>query len=424
MIKISRRSVTKGFAGLWATGLLPNVAFTKSSGKVVIIGGGAGGATVARYLKKDAPELDVTLVEMQKTYTTCFFSNWYVGGFRTMEQITHSYSKLINDYGVNVIHAKATDVDTTARNVTLEDGTILGYDKLVLSPGIDFRFDAIEGYDEEVAEKLPHAYKAGPQTKLLHDQVRAIPQGGTFMMIAPPNPYRCPPGPYERISLIAYYLSQNNPTAKITILDPKPKFSKQALFEEAWDKYYGGMIEWINQDFTDGAIVRVDAATMEAETAAGDVYSADAINVIPPQKAGIIAERAGVTNETGWCPVIPETFASTMAEHVFVLGDSSIASAMPKSGFSANSQAKNVAAAIRAMLVGSKKFPSRFNNTCWSLLTPEDTIKVGASYTAGETAVEKVSGFISQTGEESATRKAATDEAIAWYAAITSDMFG
>lgn len=426
MGKLNRRTFNKGMLiGGAAAGVgVPFIARGQASGKVVVIGGGAGGATVARYLKKDNPELAVTLVEMNKTYTTCFFSNWYLGGFRDMESITHSYGTLANDYGVNVVHAKATGVDAGAKTVTLETGDTLDYDRLVLSPGIDFRYDLIEGYDDAAAQVVPHAYKAGPQTELLRNSLVNMREGGTFVIATPPNPYRCPPGPYERISLVANYFKDNNPTAKIVVVDPKGKFSKQGLFEEAWSKYYGGMIEWVGGDFTGGAITRVDVNAMELEDAGGEVYKADAMNVIPAQKAGMIAAVAGATNESGWCPIDPATFMSTMIPDAYVLGDSSIASAMPKSGFSANSQAKVVANHIGSELGGGPAFPARFRNTCWSMVAPNDAVKVGASYAAGAEKVEVTDKFISATGEDSGLREQTYNEAIGWYEGITSDMFG
>lgn len=425
MTKINRRSFNQSaLVGAAAVGAIamPAMATGHGAGKVVVIGGGAGGATVARYLKKDSPELDVTLVEMNKQYTTCFFSNWYVGGFRSYESITHSYDKLAGDYGVNFVNAKATGVDASAKTVTLEDGTTLAYDKLVMSPGIDFQ--TLEGYDAAAAQAMPHAYKAGPQTKLLRDMVTGMEQGGTFMMVAPGNPYRCPPGPYERVSLVAHYFSQNNPTAKIVIVDPKGKFSKQALFQNAWETYYPGMIEWVGADFTGGSIARVDANAMEVEDAAGEVYTADAVNVIPSQTAGMIAQIAGAANETGWCPINPADFSSTILPDTYVLGDASIAAAMPKSGFSANSQAKVVANAIRAELTGARAFPARFRNTCWSAVAPDDAVKVGAAYAAGETKVEVTDKFISAVGEDAGLRAQTFQEAIGWYEGITADMFG
>lgn len=422
MTRINRRSFNRGMLlGAAAVGTLamPYIAHGQGAGKVVVIGGGAGGATVARYLKKDSPELDVTLIEMNKQYTTCFFSNWYVGGFRSFESITHSYDTLAG-MGINVINGKAAGVDAGAKTVTMDDGTVVPYDKLVMSPGIDFQ--EIEGYGAAEMEMMPHAYKAGHQTKLLKASVEGMVAGGTFVMVAPNNPYRCPPGPYERISVVANYFKDNNPNAKIIIVDPKAKFSKQALFQDAWETYYPGMIEWVGADFTGGGIARV--GNMEVEDAAGEVYTADAMNVIPSQKAGMIAAAAGATNDTGWCPINPADFSSTLLPDTYVLGDSSIAASMPKSGFSANSQAKVVANAIRAELTGSRTFPARFRNTCWSLVAPNDAVKVGASYEAGAEKVETTDKFISAVGEDAATREQTYQEAIGWYDGITADMFG
>ncbi|MBM3613592.1 MAG: NAD(P)/FAD-dependent oxidoreductase, partial [Alphaproteobacteria bacterium] len=261
--------------------------------RVVVIGGGAGGATAARYLAKDAAgALDVTLIEANPTYTTCFFSNLYIGGFRTLESLEHGYGG-IAAAGVNVIHDLATGVDRAARTVTLAGGQVVAYDRLVLSPGIDFRDDAVPGWSLEAAEIMPHAYKAGPQTSLLRAQIEAMPQGGLYAMVAPPNPYRCPPGPYERISMVAHVLKQSNPTAKILVLDPKDKFSKQTLFEEGWLRHYDGMIEVVGPDFG-GAAVEVRPATMEV-VIDGTAQKVDVCNVIPAQMAGKIAQIAGVT---------------------------------------------------------------------------------------------------------------------------------
>ena len=418
---LNRRLFNKGLAaGVLGTLASPALARAQGAGKVVVIGGGTGGATVARYLKKDSPELDVTLVEVNRQYTTCFFSNWYLGGFRTFESITHSYDTLASDYGVTVAHAMAVGVDATARTVALEDGSRLSYDKLVLSPGISFR--EIEGYGAAEMETMPHAYKPGPQTILLRNVVEGMVQGGTFVMAAPGNPYRCPPGPYERVSVIANYFKNNNPTAKILVIDPKAKFSKKGLFQEAWDKYYPGMIEWVGSDFTEGSIARI--GNMEVEDGSGEVYRGDAVNVIPSQKAGMIAQIAGATDETGWCPINPTDFSSTLLPDTYVLGDSSIAGAMPKSGFAANSHAKAVANAIRAELTGARAFPTRLRNTCWSMVAPDDAIKVGAAYTIADSSINSKDVFLSALGESAAKRSATFQEAIGWYDGITSDMFG
>jgi NADPH-dependent 2,4-dienoyl-CoA reductase/sulfur reductase-like enzyme len=391
--------------------------------KVVVIGGGAGGATAARYIAKDSDgALDVTLIDPTRTYYTCFFSNLYLGGFRDFASIGHTYGKLASGHGINVVHDWVTDVDRNAKTVTLASGGSLSYDRLVVSPGIDFKYDSVPGYGIEAQNRMPHSWKAGSQTQLLKAQIDAMPEGGTFVMVPPPNPFRCPPGPYERISMIAHVLKQKNPTAKIIILDPKEKFSKQGLFMEGWENHYPGMIEWIPASMSDG-VSRVDPATMEIVTGL-ETFKADAANVIPAQKAGHIAEAAGLTNDSGFCPIVPETMQSQLDENVHVLGDASIAGDMPKSGFSANSQAKVAAMAVRAVLTDSSLFPARFSNTCWSLIDTDDGVKVGAKYEATAEKIAKTDGFISKTGEDAALRKQTYEESVGWYSGITQDMFG
>ncbi len=391
--------------------------------RVVVIGGGAGGATIARYLAKDSGgALDVTLIEANPIYTTCFFSNLYLGGFRDFESLQHGYDNMAAG-GVTMINDMATGVDRAARTVTLAGGQVVPYDRLVLSPGIDFKEGAVPGWSADAhAEIMPHAYKAGPQTQLLKAMVESMPEGGTFAMVAPPNPYRCPPGPYERISMIAHVLKQKNPTAKILVLDPKDKYSKQALFEEGWSRHYDGMVEWVGPEFG-GAAVEVRPETMEI-VVDGEVQKVDCCNVIPGQKAGKIAQIAEVTDDSGWAPVHPDSMKSKADENVYVLGDSSAQGDMPKSGFAANSQAKVASMTIRAELTGSKAFPAKYTNTCWSLIAPEDGVKVGASYEPTPEKIASVDSFISATGEDAALRKATYEESLGWYAGITADMFG
>ena len=420
-MRLTRRTfIGTGLAA--ATLLHAPAVFGQSKPKVVVIGGGAGGATAARYLAKDSGgALDVTLVEANPIYTTCFFSNLYLGGFREFESLQHGYDKIAAG-GVTVVNDTATGVDRAAKTVTLAGGQTLAYDRLILSPGIDFKDGAVPGWSLEAAEKMPHAYKAGPQTQLLKKMVEEMPQGGTFAMVAPPNPYRCPPGPYERISMIAHILKQKNPTAKILVLDPKDKYSKQALFEEGWLKHYDGMVEWVGPEFGGGAVeVRPD--TMEV-VVDGTAQKVDVCNVIPAQMAGKIAQVAGVTDDKGWAPVHPDSMKSKMDENVFVLGDSSAQGDMPKSGFSANSQAKVAAMTVRGELTGSKVFPAKYSNTCWSLIAPDDGVKVGASYEPTPEKIASVEAFVSQTGEDAALRKATYEESLGWYAGITADMFG
>ncbi|MAN99104.1 NAD(P)/FAD-dependent oxidoreductase [uncultured Roseovarius sp.] len=389
--------------------------------RVVVIGGGSGGATAARYIAKDSQgAIDVTLVEPSRTYFTCYFSNLYIAGFTDLEDISHTYGTLAAKYGINVVHDWAVDVDRDAKTVSLAGGSVLPYDKLILSPGIDFVEGAVPGWSVAAQNKMPHAYKAGSQSELLKAQVMAMPKGGRFAMVAPPNPFRCPPGPYERISMVAHVLKQTNPTAKILLVDPKESFSKQALFEEGWERHYSGMIERVGPDF--GATnVRVDPEAMTVDID-GSVEKVDVCNVIPAQKAGRIADMAGVT-DGNWAPVNAADMSSKADPDVHVLGDAAQQGDMPKSGFAANSQAKVCAMAVRGALTGSKVFPAKFTNTCWSLIAADDGVKVGATYEATAEKIAKVDGFISQTGEDAATRKATYEESVGWYAGITADMF-
>ena len=420
MSKISRRTFTGIAAASVATLSMPSISLGALP-RVVVIGGGAGGATAARYIAKDSKGgVHVTLVEASKRYYTCFFSNLYLGGFRNYGSIGHNYYGLAVNRGVNVVHEWAVSVDSAAKKVNLGSGNSISYDKLVISPGVDLKYDTINGYSAEAQAHMPHAWKSGTQVQLLRNQVMNMKKGGTFVMVPPPNPYRCPPGPYERVSMIAHQFKKSNPTAKIVVLDPKNKFSKQGLFMEGWQRHYPGMIEWIDAD-THGGLKNVNASKMEFETDL-DTFKADAACVVPAQKAGAIAMAAGVNNGD-WCPIVPASMQSQADENIYVLGDASVAKSMPKSGFSANSQAKVAANHIRGALTGSKVFDARYSNTCWSLVATNDGIKVGASYAAGSEAIDVTSKFVSKTGEDSALRKATYEESIGWYEGITTDMF-
>lgn len=420
-MKVTRRQFTAGAVALGGVAMAPSLALAAKP-KVVVIGGGAGGATVARYLAKDSKgAIDVTLIEPTRTYYTCFFSNLYIGGFREYASIGHSYGTLASKYGVNVVHDWAVAVDREKKVVQLASGGQVPYDRAVVAPGIDFKYETVPGYTLASQNKMPHSWKAGSQTQLLKAQIEAMPEGGTYMMVAPPNPYRCPPGPYERISMVAHVLKQKNPTAKIIILDPKEKFSKQALFQEGWDNTYEGMVEWLPASIS-GAITNIDAENMTIETD-GETFKPDVANVIPGQKAGHIAQVSGLTNDTGFCPIVPATMQSQMDENIYVLGDSTIAGDMPKSGYSANSQAKVCSMAVRGSLLDSKIFPARFANTCWSLIGTENGVKVGAKYEATAEKIAKTEGFISKTGEDAQLRKRTYEESLGWYAGITADMF-
>ncbi|NNU79257.1 FAD-dependent oxidoreductase [Halovulum dunhuangense] len=420
-MKLTRRLFV-GASAASAASLSAPMVMGQARPRVVVVGGGSGGATAARYIAKDSQgAIDVTLVEPSREYYTCYFSNLYLGGFRELDSLAHGYGTLASEYGINVVHDWAVGVDREARTVSLAGGATLPYDRLILSPGIDFVDGAVPGWDLSAQDVMPHAYKAGTQTALLKAQVQAMPEGGVFAMVAPPNPYRCPPGPYERVSMVAHMLKANNPTAKILIVDPKESFSKQGLFEEGWQKHYTGMIDRIGPDF--GATnVEVRPDTMEV-LIDGVAEKVDVCNVIPAQKAGRICELAGIT-DGNWAPVIPHTMQSRIDENIHVLGDASAQGDMPKSGFSANSQAKVAAMAVRGALTGSQVFPARFSNTCWSLIATDDGVKVGASYEATDEKIASVEGFVSQTGEDAALRKQTYEESIGWYNGIVADMFG
>lgn len=322
MRKLTRRGFSRLALGTTAASLaMPHILRAQSKPRAVIIGGGAGGATAARYIAKDSEgEIDVTLIEVNRTFTTCFFSNLYLGGYRTFESITHSYDKLASDYGVKVVHQMATAIDRDARQVRLADGSTVAYDRLVVSPGIDLIYDSVPGYSREAAEIAPHAWKAGPQTQLLKAKLDAVENGQQIVMLAPPNPYRCPPGPYERVSMMAHVLKQKGHTdARIVIVDPKPKFSKQALFQEGWEKHYPGMIEWIGPD-VHGGIKGVDANAGSVETDF-DTFTGTLLNVIPAQRAGAIAVDAGLADGKGYCPIDAFSMRSKADDNIYVIGD-------------------------------------------------------------------------------------------------------
>ena len=427
---IDRREFTRLVGGAALAAASPvavrSAAIAKGDAKVVIVGGGAGGATVARILKAQAPQLDVTIVETQKIYTTCFNSNHYFGGFRTFASLQHSYDGL-KKLGITVATDTAYGVDAAKRTVALAGGTTLVYDRLVLSPGIGFKWQAIEGYSPEIAEIMPHAWTAGEQTRLLMQQLEAMDDGGVVVMSVPDNPYRCPPGPYERACMIAHFLKVKKPRSKLVILDAKRTFSKQAAFEEAFARHYDGIIDLnLTNEIDDFRVVQVDPATMEVVTASGERMKAAVANIIPPQKAGDIAHVAGCV-EGDWCPIRPESFASAKVKDVYVLGDSAIAAEMPKSAFSANSQGKGVAADLLADLAGAERFAARYRNTCWSLLAADDSIKIGASYKPadkdGKAYLEPSGAFVSQRDESAAVRKQNDLESVAWYNAIIADAF-
>jgi len=381
------------------------------------------GVGLAGYLKRLLPSAEVSLVEPNVEYVSCPFSNLVISGLRDLSAQTFRYEALSRE-GIRIIRAMATDVAATLRTVTLSTGDKLRFDRLVMSPGISFRWDALEGYGESAAKVMPHAWKAGSQTVLLQQQLRAMPDGGVVLISVPPAPFRCPPGPYERASLIAHYLKREKPRSKLIQLDSKTRFSKQPLFTDAWQTHYGTMIEWRGaSDF--GGVTRVDAGTMQLHTDF-DVERGDVINVIPPQQAGEIAQRAGVADATGWCPVNAISFESRRVPGIHVVGDATIAAPMPKSAFAANQQAKVCAIQVARMLSDLAPQATTLANTCYSYTTAETAISVSGVYRSDDGNFQNVPGAGGMSPADNQSGLAAREaiQAVDWFSAITRETFG
>ena len=394
-----------------------------TAGRVVVVGGGFGGATCAKYLRRADAGLDITLIEKNTAFVTCPLSNAVLGGFRSLASITHGYTALKRNHSLNVVHDEVTAIDPAARKVRLQSSRTLDYDRLVLSPGIDFKWDALEGYDEAASHTMPHAWKAGAQTRRLRQQLEAMRDGGVVLIAPPANPFRCPPGPYERASLMAHYFKQYKPKSKIIILDAKENFSKQTLFINAWRERYGQMIEW-RAASAGGLVLRAKPQTMALETEFGD-EKGDVINLIPPQSAGRIALEAGLANASGWCPVNPQTFESMLQQSIHVIGDACIAGKMPKSGHAANSQAKVCATAVAAMLRGEQPGGVSFINTCYSLIASDYGISVAAVYRLSAQGIVPVEGAggVSPVEAPESFRQLEAKYAVGWYDSIIADTF-
>lgn len=430
MAGITRRDFVKlvGAGGATSALALSGCAsFSKKSPpRVVVIGGGFGGATCAKYLRIYDSSLNITMIEQNANYVTCPGSNLVYGGLKKMADITQNYNALKGKYGVDVVQDRVTAIDGAKRTVTLSSGRTIAYDRLVVSPGIEFKWNAVEGYDEAASQLMPHAWKAGPQTELLHKQLLAMPDGGTVLLCPPGNPFRCPPGPYERASMIAHYLKTNKPKSKILILDAKEDFSKKGLFMNAWKELYPGMIEWVPAS-QGGKVHHVDAKTNTVYTDEGmTTHKGAVVNLIPPQQAGQIALSSGLADK-GWCPVDQGTFESKLIPGIHVIGDSAIAGAMPKSGHTANNVAKMTAAAIVSGFHGLKTPVPSHVNTCYSLVGPEYGISVAAVYRLGDDGVlagVKGSGGVSPADATKEFRSQEAGYAEGWYESITADTFG
>jgi sulfide dehydrogenase [flavocytochrome c] flavoprotein chain len=422
-VRTSRRAFLKSAVAA-GTSLLPLPAVAEAAPpRVVVVGGGFAGATVARALKRADARIAVTLVETNRTFTACPFSNGVIAGLRDISAQQFNYEKTVAD-GVVIATGTANLVDAQARSLIVGDGVRLHYDRLVLAPGIDIRWDALPGYDETAAERMPHAWKAGEQTLLLRRQLEAMEDGGLVVISAPANPFRCPPGPYERASLIAHYLKTKKPRSKLIVLDAKDAFSKQRLFQNAWKELYPGLLEWVSLS-NGGKVTSVDPATNTLTTDFGR-HEAKVANVIPPQKAGRVAELAGVTDRSGWCPIDPVTFESKLVPNIHVLGDATIAGAMPKSAFTANAQAKVCAAALAKLLNNEAPAEPKLINTCYSLVAPDYGIHVAGVYRPVNGVLTEIEGTggVGPVDAPRATRALEAQFADGWFKTITTEVFG
>lgn len=420
---ISRRDLLTTAAAV-ASAALPIPAMSQgSAGRVVVVGGGFAGTTCARFIRRIDPRITVTLVEGSPVFIACPLSNAVIAGLRDLQAQQFGLDKVADD-GVVLARAPAIGIDAQARFVALTNNARVSYDRLVLAPGIDLRWDALPGYSEAASERMPHAWKAGEQTLLLRRQLEAMEDGGTVIISAPANPFRCPPGPYERASLIAYYLKTKKPKSKLILLDAKDAFSKQGLFQNAWKELYPGMLEWVPLS-AGGKVTSVDVADMTLVTEFGK-HKATVANVIPPQKAGRIAETAGAADRSGWCPVDPVTFESRQQPNIHVIGDAAIMGAMPKSAFAANAQAKVCAAAVAKLLGGSSPDQAKLINTCYSLVAPDYGISVAGVYRAADGQLKEVegSGGVSPIDAPSLTRALEARLADGWFKTITEEVFG
>lgn len=422
MTMLTRRKFIINSAATAAPLFIP--AFAAATGpKIVVIGGGFGGLSLARYLRRHDPRLAITLIERDARYATCPFSNGVLGGLYPLSQISFTYEQ-VRASGIGVIPGEAARIDPIAKTVALANGQTLKFDYLVVAPGIDFIWDDIQGYSERAAEIMPHAWKAGSQTSLLRRQLESMRDGGLVVIGVPAMPYRCPPGPYERASLIAYYLKAHKPKSKIIILDASDSFIKQDLFTEAWKRLYPGMIEWVPGSKS-GKVMSVDASTLTVSTGFDD-YKAAVANIIPAQRAGGIAVRAGLDQGTGYCAIDPVTFESRVHKRIYVLGDATIAGEMPKSGFSANSQAKACGRAILADTGGKTASPAKLLNICYSMAEPDYAFSIVDAFTVkGDTLrLTFDDNRTTHLGASDDEHRREAQSARSWYANITTEMFG
>ncbi|MBI3532104.1 MAG: FAD-dependent oxidoreductase [Burkholderiales bacterium] len=396
MLNINRRSFLAATGAVTATALTAcaTPSNQKPIARVVVIGGGYGGATAAKYIRLWAPDIEVVLVEREAAFVSCPLSNLVLGGTKTIEDLTTGYDTLQRKYGVKVVRDEALAIDAEKRTVRLARGDVLAYDRLIVSPGIDFQYDQVPGLQTADAQaRVLHAWKAGPQTVALRRQLEALPNGGVYALHIPKAPYRCPPGPYERAAQVAFYFKQHKPRSKVLVLDANPDIvSKKGLFLKAWNELYPGIVEYR----PNSELVSVEAAS-NTLSLQFDTVRAGVLNVVPPQQAGRIAQTAKLITANGkWCGVDFRTFESVAAPGIHVLGDATLsAPAMPKSGFMANNHAKVAADAVIALIKGDEVNPQPIiANTCYSFVSDTDVVHVASvhKYDAAQKTLVAVPG--------------------------------
>lgn len=425
MKQLTRREFTRRLAAITAAaaaGLGPIMrAHGAASARVVVVGGGFGGATCVNYLRRYAPQLAITLVEPKARYVTCPFSNTVLGGLNDLEFITYDYESLKSRRGCTVVNDRVTAVDPVAGTVRLQGGGTLQFDRLVMAPGIRFLWNRIEGHSEAASATIPHAWTGGEQTRILLKQLQDMADGGLVIIAAPRKPFRAPAASLERASLIANYLLLSKPKSKVLLLDPNDDEPKLELFRKAWTELYPGIIERVGG--TAAEVVRVDVARRILYTNGGDAHPGAVINLIPPQRAAEIMGGGGLADSEGWCPVDQQTFQCKGHKNVYVIGDACLAGDLPKTGFAANLEGKTCAAAIAASFNGGTLPPATYNTAFYSLVSPKYAVSEAAMYRLTNGRIVKVVEGVSDAGAIKRIRLKEAEYAAGWYKSITSEMF-
>ena len=400
----------------------PCVAQAQPKARVIVVGGGFGGATAARTLKRVAPDIDVVLIEPNPVFTACPASNAVIAGLRDHETLRFTY-KTLEAEGIRLIHQRVIAIDAAHSSLTLADNTRLDFTRAILAPGIAIRWNALPGYTEAAAAVMPHAWRGGAQIMLLRERLAAVPDGGLVVISVPATPYRCPSAPYERASLVAHHLKLRKPRAKLIVLDSNDSFSMQRLFLAAWKSLYPNLEHLALS--ASGKVTEVNAGTGEIRTDF-ETYTPDLANIIPPQRAADIAVQSGVADRTGWCPITPVTFESLLCPGIHVIGDATLLGAMPKSAFAAAAQAKACAHAVALILNGQTPEPPHLLNTCYALIAPHLAISSAGVYRHHGTILVDTEGAGGNSALDAprSTREAEARHAEAWFHAVTTEAFG